>query len=228
MSLPLFRKIHWRYRRAGVPTWWRRSSPVRSGAIGGVMWTREARLMARAVAADRAATAALLGMVRPGVVRYCRARLGRFDGGYGLADDVAQEVCLAVLAALPRYTDQGRPFSAFVFTIASKKVADAQRTAIRRRKVMLTDDLPDWPDPVAGPEEQAVSADLTRRLSQLLAHLSETQRELIVLRVAVGLSAGEVGEVLGMTAAAVRVAQCRALNRLRILAASVFDEAAVR
>jgi RNA polymerase sigma-70 factor (ECF subfamily) len=191
------------------------------------MSTVEANLMARAVAGDHAATAALLGTVRPGVVRYCRARLGRFDGACGLADDVAQEVCLAVLAALPRYTDQGRPFAAFVYTIASKKVADAQRAAIRRRRVMLTDDLPDWPDPVAGPEEQAVSADLGRRLSRLLAHLSDTHREIIVLRVAVGLGAEEVGEVLGMTAAAVRVAQCRALNRLRILAATVFDEAAM-
>jgi RNA polymerase sigma-70 factor, ECF subfamily len=186
----------------------------------------EAELIARAVEGDRAATAALLGAIRPNVVRYCRARLGRFDGGYGLADDVAQEVCLAVLAGLPRYTDQGRPFSAFVFTIAANKVADAQRAAVRGRTVMPTDELPDRPDPVPGPEDQAVSADLARRLSRLLAHLSETHRELIVLRVAVGLSAEEVGEVLGMTAVAVRVAQSRALNRLRTLAATVFDEAA--
>ena len=59
------------------------------------------------------------------VVRYCRARLGRITGHYYVADDVAQEVCLAVLSALPRYRDMGRPFASFVFGIASHKVADA-------------------------------------------------------------------------------------------------------
>jgi RNA polymerase sigma-70 factor (ECF subfamily) len=183
-------------------------------------------LALRAAAGDRSATAAVLASVRPGVVRYCRARLGRFDGGYSLADDVAQEVCLAVVSALPRFTDQGRPFSAFVFSIAANKVADAQRAAIRNRAVAGGDEVPDRADPAAGPEEQAISADLARRLSRLLAHLSDTHRELIVLRVAVGLSAEEVGDVLGMSAVAVRVAQSRALNRLRLLATTLFDEAA--
>jgi RNA polymerase sigma-70 factor, ECF subfamily len=42
---------------------------------------------------------------------------------------VAQEVCLAVLSALPRYRNMGRPFVSFVFGIASHKVADAARNA---------------------------------------------------------------------------------------------------
>jgi RNA polymerase sigma-70 factor (ECF subfamily) len=184
----------------------------------------EAELAVRAAAGDAAATTALLASIRPGVVRYCRARLGRFDGGYNQADDIAQEVCLAVLSALPRFIDQGRPFSAFVFTIAANKVADAQRAAVRSKGITPFDELPDRPDPAPGPEEQAVASDLTRRLTRLLAHLSDTHRELIVLRVAVGLSAEEVGAVLGMTATAVRVAQSRALNRLRMLATTTFDE----
>jgi RNA polymerase sigma-70 factor, ECF subfamily len=183
-------------------------------------------LALRAAAGDDSATAALLATVRPGVVRYCRARLGRFEGGFGLADDVAQEVCLGVLSALPRYRDQGRPFSAFVFAIAANKVADAQRAAVRGRVVIATEVLPDHADPDPGPEQQAISADLARRLWRLLGHLSDTHRELIVLRVAVGLSAQEVGEVLGMTAAAVRVAQSRALSHLRMLATTLLDEAA--
>jgi RNA polymerase sigma-70 factor (ECF subfamily) len=61
----------------------------------------------------------------------------------------------------------------------------------------------------------------------LLRHLPDNQRELVVLRVAVGLSSEEVGEVLGMSAAAVRVAQSRALARLRTLAGERFDEVAV-
>jgi RNA polymerase sigma-70 factor (ECF subfamily) len=45
-------------------------------------------------------------------------------------------------------------------------------------------------------------------------------RELLVLRVAVGLSAEETGRAMGMSAGAVRVAQHRALARLRALAAA--------
>ena len=40
---------------------------------------------------------------------------------------MAQEVCLALLSALPSYRDMGRPFGAFVFAIAAHKVAQAAR-----------------------------------------------------------------------------------------------------
>ena len=82
----------------------------------------DADLVARAVHGDPHATEALLAQARPGLVRYCRARLGRIGGAYTTADDVAQEVCLAVLTALPGYRVQGRPFLAFVYGIASHKV----------------------------------------------------------------------------------------------------------
>lgn len=69
-----------------------------------------------------------------------------------------------------------------------------------------------------------MAADQARLLGQLLQHLPDTQREIVVLRVAVGLSADEVGHTLNMTSVAVRVAQSRALARLRTLAAEVFNE----
>jgi RNA polymerase sigma-70 factor (ECF subfamily) len=178
-------------------------------------------LVGRAAQGDSDATAALLGRVRPGLVRYCRARLGRIGGAYTTADDVAQEVCLAVLKSLPGYRDLGRPFSAFVYGIAGHKVADAQRAAIR--DTAATGTVPDRPDSAPGPEQQAVSTDLARRLSALLNRLPETQREIVVLRVAAGLPAEEVGTILGMSAAAVRVAQSRALARLRTLAGDSLD-----
>ncbi|MEV4755881.1 RNA polymerase sigma factor ShbA [Micromonospora sp. NPDC049559] len=186
----------------------------------------DTELVRRAAGRDREATAALLTEVRPGVVRYCRARLGRIGGAYTTADDVAQEVCLAVLRALPRYRDEGRPFSAFVYGIAAHKVADAQRIAIRDSVLTGPDPLVERPDAAPGPEQQAVATDLARRLSALLARLPETQREILLLRVAAGLSAEEVGAVVGMSAPAVRVAQSRALARLRALAGTGLDEEA--
>lgn len=190
------------------------------------MSSTERDLANRAAGGDADATAALLALIRPGVVRYCRAHFGRIGGAYTTADDVAQEVCLAVVSALPRYRDLGRPFSAYVYGIAAHKVADAQRTALRSCAVPVADAALDRPDPAPGPEQRAVATDLARRLSALLAKLSDTHREIVVLRVAVGLSAEEVGAVLGMSAAAVRVTQSRALARLRTLAGSLFDEVA--
>ncbi|MCW3842015.1 RNA polymerase sigma factor ShbA [Micromonospora yasonensis] len=183
-------------------------------------------LVRNAVQGDRTAMAALLTEVHPGLVRYCRARLGRVGGAYTTADDVAQEVCLAVLRSLNRYRDQGVPFAAFVYGIAAHKVADAQRAAVRDAAVTPTDAPLERPDAAPGPEQQAVSTDLARRLSALLDRLPDAQREIILLRVAVGLSADEVGAIVGMTAAAVRMAQSRALARLRTLADGSLDEVA--
>ncbi|SCL27682.1 RNA polymerase sigma-70 factor, ECF subfamily [Micromonospora pallida] len=168
----------------------------------------------------------LLTDLHPRVVRYCRARLGRIGGAYTTADDVAQEVCLAVLRALPRYKEQGKPFSAFVFAIAANKVVDAQRVAVRATAVTVTDTMPERPDTTPGPEQQAIAVDLARQISVLLDRLPDVQREIVTLRVAVGLTAEEVGTILGMSAAAVRVAQSRALARLRTLAGGQFNEVA--
>jgi RNA polymerase sigma-70 factor, ECF subfamily len=169
-----------------------------------------------AVQGDPAAVESLIGRVRPMIVRYCRARLGRVSGQYHIADDVAQEVCIAVLGALPRYRDMGRPFASFVFGIASHKIADALRSAIRA--AVPTEDLPDGPDEGPGPEETVVRYIEAERARRLLDRLPDHQRELVLLRVVAGLSAEETGNVLGMSAGAVRVAQHRAIARLRVMA----------
>jgi RNA polymerase sigma-70 factor, ECF subfamily len=173
-------------------------------------------LTSRAARGQPAAIESLLEHIRPMIVRYCRARLGRVAGHYHVADDVAQEVCIAVLSALPRYRDMGRPFASFVFGIASHKVADALRSAARL--AVPTEVLPDGPDEQPGPEETVVAYLEAQRARALLARLPGHLRELVILRVVTGLSAEETGNVLGMSAGAVRVAQHRALARLRALA----------
>ena len=90
------------------------------------------RVVAKAVNGDRDALREVLETIRPIVFRYCRARIGSAERSGLSADDVAQEVCLAAITALPRYKDQGRPFLAFVYGIAAHKVADAHRAQGRR------------------------------------------------------------------------------------------------
>jgi len=170
-------------------------------------------LTTQAVRGHPAAIESLLEHIRPMVVRYCRARLGRVTAHHHVADDVAQEVCIAVFSALPRYQDMGRPFASFVFGIASHKVADAVRAAARL--AVPTEELPDGPDEHPGPEETVVAWLEAQRAKALLARLPAHLRQLVILRVVTGLSAEETGNVLGMSAGAVRVAQHRALARLR-------------
>jgi RNA polymerase sigma-70 factor (ECF subfamily) len=163
---------------------------------------------------------ALLRQFRPAIVRYCRARLARTNlaqTGSQDEDDLAQEVCLALLSALPSYQDMGRPFGAFVFAIAAHKVADAARGAARSPLPVPV--IPDLPDRCLGPEEIVVAGVDARRARVLLARLPAGQRRLLLLRVVAGLSAEDTGYVLGMSPGAVRVAQHRALIRLRALAA---------
>jgi RNA polymerase sigma-70 factor, ECF subfamily len=184
--------------------------------VDAVRQAPSADLIGLAACGHPAAVDTLIRQIRPMVVRYCRARLGRISGHYHGADDVAQEVCIAVVSALPRYQDMGRPFASFVFGIASHKVADAMRNAARL--AIPTEDLPDGPDDKPGPEETAFAYLDAERARALLRRLPTQQRELLVLRVVGGLSAQETGHALGMSAGAVRVAQHRALARLRAIA----------
>jgi RNA polymerase sigma-70 factor, ECF subfamily len=197
-------------------------TPVASSAMAGVedeqrsAGTLAEDVVTRAVSGDRAAVAELLDSLRPQLLRYCRSRLGRHGGSYDAADDVAQEVCLAVISALPRYRDEGRPFVAFAFGIAAHKIADAGRHAARAPIVLP--DLPDRADSHAGPEDLVIANEDAELARSLLDTLPDPLRELLMLRIAAGLSAEETGQVLKMSAGAVRVAQHRALQRLRALA----------
>ena len=170
--------------------------------------------VAEAVAGSRDALREVVEIIRPIVVRYVRARLGAAERVGLSADDVAQEVCLAAIQALPRYPDQRRPFLAFVYGIASHKVADALRAAGRTRSEPA-DSVPERFSLDAGPEQMAIQADSATRMKKLLAVLPEKQREILTLRIVVGLSAEETAEAVGSTPGAVRVAQHRALARLK-------------
>ena len=99
-------------------------------------------LVAAAVAGERRAREQLLAEIHPLVLRYCRGRLGRQETVIGSADDVSQEICLAVVNALGGYTVKGLSFRAFVYGIAAHKVTDAFR-AIGRNRTEPMAELPD-------------------------------------------------------------------------------------
>jgi len=119
-----------------------------------------------------------------------------------------------VMTALPRYQDQGRPFMAFVYGIAAHKVADAHRSAARNRAEPVAD-VPEVMSLDDSPEEYAINSETSRQMKQLLGTLPEKQREILILRLVMGLSAEETAAAVGSTAGAIRVAQHRAIARLK-------------
>jgi len=181
---------------------------------------RDAELNQLAVLAsggDRSALEQLLTHIRPVVVHYCRARIGHGMLGTQSAEDVAQDTLLAVCGALARWRPEKRVM-AFVYGIAGNKVVDAYRAAGRDHSVP-TDVVPDEPDVEHGPEQAALFGSQVAELRELLDQLPGNHREILVLRVALGMSAVETAHVVGSTPGAVRVAQHRALTKLRELAA---------
>jgi RNA polymerase sigma-70 factor, ECF subfamily len=181
-------------------------------------------LVARAIAGEGRARDELLALIHPLVLKYCRGRLGRQESLMGSADDVAQDICMAVVSALPNYQLRGLSFRAFVYGIAAHKVADAFR-AMGRNRAEPVADLPDAPVLADDPEHRLLVAERAARVGALLAHLTPRQREVLVLRLAVGLSAEETAQAIRSTPGAVRVTQHRALGRLRRL---LLGESAVR
>lgn len=157
----------------------------------------------------------LLTYVEPMVSHYCRSRLSSYSGGRESADDVIQETLLAVYHALPRYVDRGAPFAAWVYGISARKVADAQRGAIRAPTPVA--EVPESMDVEPGPEDQLLASSAIDQVREMLQQLPERTRAVLMMRAA-GMSAESTGDRLGLSAGTVRVAYHRGLNRLRQLA----------
>lgn len=171
-----------------------------------------ADLVPHAVDGSRRALQKVLQIIHPQVLRYCRARIG--GGSQPTAEDVAQEICLAVATSIGSYEDKGRPFMVYVYGIAFNKVTDAHR-AMGRDKSTPTEEIPEDSAREATPEEWALEADGSNRMRALLDTLSDKAKNIVILRVFNGLSAEETAEIVGSTPGAVRVAQHRALAQLR-------------
>ncbi|MBE1494410.1 RNA polymerase sigma-70 factor (ECF subfamily) [Amycolatopsis lexingtonensis] len=179
-------------------------------------FTLDPALVRSAIRGDHAAVAGLLHVLRPPVFRYCLGRLRTWQDGSSDAEDCAQDVLLAIVNALPGYRYEADGFLAFVFGIASHKVSDFHRRRARDRTSPVAEPPADrWTggDPTGEEVERAAALDWS---SGLLDTLPPRQREILVLRIILGLTAEETAAAVGLASAgAVRVAQHRALATLR-------------
>jgi RNA polymerase sigma-70 factor (ECF subfamily) len=170
-------------------------------------------------AGDGHALGRLYDTYRDRVARFATGRLGDPEK----AEDVTSETFEAVCRNLRSYR-AGTDFEAWLFTIAHRRVADHFRRRYRRQEVALDEAssaadggqaLPGTLPAVAGPEEAVLAAERRAEVAGAFRRLRPDQQEVLALRVLGGLSAAQVGEVLGKSEGAVRVAQHRALQSLR-------------
>jgi RNA polymerase sigma-70 factor (ECF subfamily) len=134
-------------------------------------------------------------------------------GDHHDAEDATERTFLAALRGIGSYRERGSTFRAWLFRIAHNTVVNAHRTRSRRRTEPLPED-PTWAALDADPAYLVTRADELHAVVRAVVSLPEDRRQVVLLRFVDGLSADEIGAVLGRSAGAVRVLQHRALRDL--------------
>ena len=135
------------------------------------------------------------------------ARFVRFLDPDGSADDVCQEVWMAVRQALPRYRFEAAPRT-WLFALARRRMADRRRRLRRhpllrlpstsgRLQELLVRSADDHRRP-ATPSSQLRRARRAAILEVELARLKTEERELLELRFAENLTPGQLVTLLGL------------------------------
>ena len=163
----------------------------------------------RAAQLDRSAFAALYRRYVGRVYGYAFYMLGDHHD----AEDATERAFLAALAAIERFRLDRGTFRSWLFRIAHNELVNALRRRRRHRLAPLDEaashEASAWaadPGHLVGAEEDA------RRVRLAVAALSADRRQVLVLRFVDGLTAREIGVVLGRSEGAVRVLQHRALR----------------
>ena len=144
---------------------------------------------------------------RLAVFRYLRTRTRT-------EDDAAELTAVAferALVAIPRYRPLGGGVLAWLLRIARNAAIDAGR---RRQAVPLDTERPDIAGP-GDPERRAIERERRARIAAAIDRLPDVQREAISLRYAAGLTAREIGDVVGKSEQATQKLISRALATLR-------------
>lgn len=136
-------------------------------------------------------------------------------GNRAEAEDLTSRTFYRVLKHLPRYRDQGLPFSAWLFRIAHNLQANWYRDRQRHPVVVLNEEWEEHGIEVEGPERAAEHRALQERLHEVLKTLPAEQREVLALKFGAQMSNAEIAAVLGRTEGAIKSLYHRILLRLR-------------
>jgi RNA polymerase sigma-70 factor (ECF subfamily) len=164
-------------------------------------------LMRAANAGDAAAYRRLLKSLEPALRSVARRGLGRAGFSRDEAEDVVQEILLAVHLKRDTWNASG-PILPWIHAIARYKVVDALRRRGRRSHVSIDDVAENLL------AEEPAPALATDTLERLVQSLPERQREVVRAVAIGGASIRQAAERFGMSEGAVRVALHRGLAGL--------------
>jgi RNA polymerase sigma-70 factor (ECF subfamily) len=148
--------------------------------------------------------------------RSCRLPVYRYLRTLTRSEDAATELAAVTFerafAGFDRF-EAGREALPWLLRIARNAAIDAGR---RSRPTIDIEGIPPTRQPLAStPEDAALLAERDTELRELVAALPEPQRDAIALRYAAGLTAREIGAVIGKSEAATQKTLLRALDALR-------------
>jgi RNA polymerase sigma factor (sigma-70 family) len=171
-------------------------------------------LLLRAREGDEAARNELCARYLPRLRRWAHGRLPLWAREHLDTEDIVQDALMKSVRRLDSFTPAHEgAFCAYVCQALRNRLRDALRHAARRPSGYPLS--PDEPTPDPSPLEQAVGRQLVARYDAALQRLRESDRELVVARVELGLDYSEIADLSGKPSlAAVRVAVSRALVRL--------------
>jgi len=187
---------------------------IPTGASAGSPTDEE--LLAAARQGDAAALEALLVRYQPHLYRFGLRMCGNVDD----AGDVAQESLISMARSLRDFRGDSS-VSSWLYTIARRfciKKRRRSKFAPTREESLdapATDVAQHLADPRPNPEQIATNRELAAALTHAIDRLEPSQREVLVLRDVEGLSAPEVGKILGMSIDAVKSRLHRARVAIR-------------
>jgi RNA polymerase sigma-70 factor (ECF subfamily) len=185
------------------------STAVRPRSGPGPSLPIDAALVARAQAADDAAFEEIFLVSARPVTRYVWSILRDTE----LTQDVVAQTFLEAWRQLPRLRRTDR-FEAWLFRIAHNLSMNELRRPSMQPIEFAAEAVSSSRE---GPEEAVELKEAASEVREGLAQLSEDQRQVIVLRVFVGLRHKEIALQMGRSEEAVRSLQLRGLRRLREL-----------
>ncbi|MCB9626004.1 MAG: RNA polymerase sigma factor [Sandaracinaceae bacterium] len=170
---------------------------------------RDQALLERARRGDGEAMQALLTELSPSVRRFGQ-QLCRHEAD---AMDVMQDTLLAVASHLGDF-EQRAALSSWVYALA-RSACNRRRRGLKNQAHLPESAVAERADSEATPEERLEAAEVGRSLGRALCGLPDSQREVIVLRDLMGLSASETAKRLGISVPALKSRLHRARAALR-------------